>query len=158
MMIELNVSSISRYSTKKFTPRKLKNWHKRDKTLKQWARSQLEGDSCEGSNFGGSLGVFLGKCSLLSYHLICQLEYSELTCENRPDSLLSNQHVREVTEGLSAPAKPEARGSLPRPLHSGVQSIGRPPAKLCLLLVSGGIIFLEVRGRSEIEANFLCKG
>ncbi|XP_054565588.1 glucose-induced degradation protein 4 homolog isoform X1 [Eptesicus fuscus] len=59
---------------------------------------------------------------------------SELTCENRPDSFLSNQHRSEVTEGLSALAKPEAQGSPSRPLHSSVHSIDRPLAELCLLL------------------------
>lgn len=39
------------------------------------------------------MGVFLGKYNLLSYHLFCMLEYSEFICGNRPNSLLSDQHI-----------------------------------------------------------------
>lgn len=39
------------------------------------------------------MGVFLGKYNLLSYHLLCLLEYSEFTYGNRPNSLLSDQHI-----------------------------------------------------------------
>lgn len=59
-----------------------------------------------GKQFGVSFGIFLEEYNLLNSHLLHMLESSEFTCENRPNSLLSNQHITsEVREGFSASGK-----------------------------------------------------
>lgn len=94
---------------KKFTPRKLKNWHKRDKTLSQcenqWVRPQLEGAAAKALILE-ALWVFSLESAIyfVPIFFICWRFRTYLW--ESSDSFLSNQHRSEVTEGLFALAKP----------------------------------------------------
>lgn len=126
--------------------------------------------SCEGY-FGASLGIFLGKYNPLSYHLLCMLEYSEFTWGNRPNSVLSNQHITsEVKEGFSASGKVPDPSASPNPhfihTHSGhlqfrfsPQPLANRPAWLGFGLLVGSVMIFSECWEEVIQGwfFFLCK-